>query len=198
MKTSIIFATLLLLGLSSCIPSIYPLYSPDTVVAHPAVAGTWKTDENDPWKFTLQKDGSYQLVMTSDGQEAVFSVHLVKLDGLYYMDFFPVTVGKKEGGMFGNDYFGDFGKNTFYFIHFVPAHIFAKVELGDRSLQIKLYDPDFIADLFKQRKIRIHHETTTDGQILLTAHTDELQKFIIKYGNDPKAFEDENTLLLTK
>jgi hypothetical protein len=31
---------------------------------------------------------------------------------------------------------------------------------------------------------------------VLTASTEELQKFLIKYGNDDAAFEDENTVWL--
>jgi hypothetical protein len=48
--------------------------------------------------------------------------------------------------------------------------------------------------LLDENKIRIRHEKIYDSDIdmnsyLLTASTEELQKFIIKYGNDPLAFK---------
>lgn len=198
MKTSIIFGTLLLLGLSSCIPSIYPLYSPETVVTHPSVAGTWTADEEGPWKFTLRDDKSYQLVTTEDGQTASFSVHFVKLGDQLFMDFFPETIGDSKSVLLGKSYFGDLEKNSLYFMHFVPVHTFAKVEISAKSMLIKFYDPDFVKDLFEQRKIRIRHETGSDGQIILSAQTKELQKFLMKYGNDPKAFTSDTKISLTK
>ena len=52
----------------------------------------------------------------------------------------------------------------------------------------------WLADLLKNNKIRISHETIhkkyQDDSYILTASTDELQKFLIKYGNDPNAFVD--------
>jgi hypothetical protein len=55
------------------------------------------------------------------------------------------------------------------------------------------YGEDWLEELFEQNRIRIKHETVTspgyDRQVL-TASTDELQKFIRKYANDPKTVEE--------
>ena len=47
--------------------------------------------------------------------------------------------------------------------------------------------------MFEQNRIRIKHETVESldyDRHVLTASTDELQKFIKKYANDPKTSEE--------
>ena len=55
-------------------------------------------------------------------------------------------------------------------------------------------------NLFNKNRIRIAHEripfdlddkNPDNFQVVLTAPTADLQKFIIKYGNDPAAFKNE-------
>ena len=53
-------------------------------------------------------------------------------------------------------------------------------------------------------KIKISHEVVKDVNIeddsdlkyVLTASTDELQKFVLKYGDEDEAFVDDNTVWL--
>lgn len=197
MKVKIAIAAAFLAILSSCIPSVYPLYSPDTIVKEPLLNGTWISAENDTWEFTMQDNHSYRLVYTANNQPAILEAYLVKLDGQYYMDFYPVSVAANKDAIFNKGFFGELEKNGFYFMHFFPVHTFAKVNVQGNQMGIRLFNPDFLDDLFEQRKVRIRHETGKDGNTLLTAPTRDLQKFIIKYGNEQKAF-DEDALGLTR
>lgn len=197
MKVKIAIAAAFLAILSSCIPSVYPLYSPDTIVKEPLLNGTWISEDSDTWEFTAQQDHSYRLVYTANGQAATLEANLVKLNDQYYMDFYPVSVAANKDALFNKGFFGDLEKNGFYFIHFFPVHTFAKVDVKGDQIGIRLFNPDFLDDLFEQRKVRIRHETGKDGNTLLTASTRDLQKFIIKYGNEQKAF-DEDALELIK
>jgi hypothetical protein len=55
------------------------------------------------------------------------------------------------------------------------------------------YGGDWLNELFEQNRIRIKHEKVYAfdyDRHVLTAPTDELQKFIKKYANDPKTVDD--------
>jgi hypothetical protein len=60
--------------------------------------------------------------------------------------------------------------------------------------------------MFVESRIKISHElvmdenptSEQDGMYLLTASTDELQKFVAKYGHDKEAYDDDLKLQMTK
>ena len=56
-----------------------------------------------------------------------------------------------------------------------------------------MMDREWIEKLFDENKIRIKHEVI-DGDAVLTASTDDLQKFFTKYVNDKDAFLDPDIL----
>ena len=75
----------------------------------------------------------------------------------------------------------------------LPVHSFGKVEIENNELKIHSFKAKWLSELFEKNQIRIPHENvaTPDGSIIVfTASTKELQKFIFKYQNETKAFED--------
>jgi hypothetical protein len=112
--------------------------------------------------------------MEDDDELAEFIVHLVSLDDHLFMDFFPGDNDQIE--MCG-----------FLSVHYFPVHTFAKVIIDKEKIEIHCLDPGFIDDLLEQNKIRISHEKSDDN-IILTASTEELQKFVKKYADDQKAY----------
>ena len=75
----------------------------------------------------------------------------------------------------------------------IPAHTFAKVEFQDNQLKIRSFDSDYIEGLIKSRKVRLKHEVVNET-IILTASTEDLRSFILKYGDDDKLFLDSDYL----
>ena len=77
--------------------------------------------------------------------------------------------------------------------HHIPVHTLARVQYSRDSILLYWYGDEWLNELFEQNRIRIKHETVEnhdyDRQVL-TASTDELQKFIKKYANDPKTSEE--------
>jgi hypothetical protein len=75
-------------------------------------------------------------------------------------------------------------------MHHFPTHTLARVRMDRDSLMFYWYGDEWLNELFQQNRIRIKHETVElgpdDSRHLLTAPTDELQKFITKYANSPK------------
>jgi len=80
----------------------------------------------------------------------------------------------------------------------VPTHSLAKIDLSGGNITISWYNEEWLIGLFNKNKIRIAHERVPydpdlkdpeSMQVILTAQTGELQKFIIKYGNDPGSIQ---------
>jgi hypothetical protein len=57
------------------------------------------------------------------------------------------------------------------------VHTFAKLKVEENKLEIQWFDQEWLEDLLKKNRIRIHHENNGDI-ILLTAKPAELQKFV--------------------
>ena len=108
-----------------------------------------------------------------------FEIHLLRLGKQRFVDIFPwekYTEKMINGSMI---------------VNLLPVHTFAKIELRGDSLFLSEIDGSWVKDLVKNNQIRISHEKVDlygGEEIILTASTEELQKFIIKYQNDPKAF----------
>ena len=223
MKSGIILnATFLaIILIQSCIPSLHPLYTKERIIYLTALEGVWtdrptnvdvaapkKTEDkiaagkdNGPgqtaiWDFRKNKDGGYILIhQDNKGRKAAFEVYLVKLGNNYFMDFFLTDLPEKDY----NEPLDllDFDQNELASFHVVPVHTFAKLMVVNDKIKIKMFDPDFLEKLFKQRQIRIKHEQLDNGGIVLTAQPEELQKFVEKYADHKEAFIDDE-IVLTK
>ncbi|MDX8340279.1 hypothetical protein SLH46_13850 [Draconibacterium sp. IB214405] len=201
MKTrNILVIAIITLLLSGCVVySFYPLYTDDDLFENDLLLGEWFEDDNqdvvfgdgdDSWNFTHpflgdKKDGirdkkRYVLTLTSNEsgvvKESKFEVHVIKLADEYFLDFYI-------------EEYGDEDNITLSDLHLVPVHTFAKLKVYEDKLEIRWFDPEWLEDLIKENKIRIHHEDNGDV-ILLTAKPKELQKFVTKYVDSEEAFED--------
>lgn len=185
--------------LSGCVVySFYPLYTKKDLFPNDMLTGEWFEDDSqevkfgegdDEWTFKHpfigdKKNGiidstAYILNLKSieGGKEieSEFRVFVIKLDGHYFLDFYLEEFGGDEV--------------TLATFHIIPVHTFAKLTMENDKLIINWFDQDWLGDLIKENKIRIHHEQN-DDYILLTAKPKELQKFVIKYLNSEEAFED--------
>ncbi|MEO1263397.1 MAG: hypothetical protein AAFZ15_31595 [Bacteroidota bacterium] len=142
------------------------------------------------WDFRKNEDNGYLLIHSDDkGRKAAFDVYIVKLGGDYYMDFFLTDLPEKDRTK-SSDLTNMFDSkvNDLAAIHTLPVHTFAKLIIVNEEVKIKMFDPDFLEKLFKQRQIRIKHEQLDDGGYVLTAQPEELQKFVEKYGDHKEAF----------
>ena len=75
-------------------------------------------------------------------------------------------------------------------MHHFPTHTLARIGKDKDGIMLYWYGEEWLTDLFEQNRIKIHHETVDISpgytRHVLTAQTDELQKFITKYANSPK------------
>jgi hypothetical protein len=189
--------TLILIGMlalmaGSCIPSLFPLYTAEDLVIDDHLEGTWDGGENGTWvierlEYTPDRGffspdwsppgdkKSYRLkvieVSEGDTLEAEFIVHMFVLAGQHYLNYYPV------------DYELD---HDFLAWHMVEANNFSKVWITEDSISLGFFDPSYLEELIDENRIKISHVRHDNG-ILLTARTKELQKFVIKYGDEKDA-----------
>ncbi len=197
MKTrNVLISFVLILFFSGCVVySFYPLYTEKDLFANDLLTGNWIDKDSTNWSFEHAKTGSREnlktdstsyvlMVKDKDGKESKFSVHIVKLGGHYFLDFYL------------EDFYDNQNLDLASF-HIVPVHTFAKVVVNKNQLQINWFDQNWLEKLIKENKIRIRHEYNGD-YILLTASAKDLQKFVSKYVDSEEAFKDGMDVLLIR
>jgi hypothetical protein len=193
-KLFIIIALFSILSLSGCIvKALHPFYMDDDVIFDDIFLGQWFDQDSSHWeifqykgsKGFLKGDTLYPAyrVRFSEGElRDEFIVHMFSLNNITYLDFYPVMDSDKD-------------KNTdLYSYHILPTHTLARFyKESDSLIYVKWFNEDWLKTLFEQRRIKIAHEKIDQGMndksYVLTASTEELRKFVLKYGNDPKAFK---------
>jgi hypothetical protein len=187
---------MMMLFIGSCVPSLHPLYTQDDLIFEEKIIGTWIDEENDSivWEFEKyhpstifpsqaeETKGDFYKLTVKGEKPAVFHVHLIKLGKYLYFDFYL------KNYEFDNDMAE---------LHLFPVHNFAKVRYNEDSIAIEHFNRGFIEDMIKENKARIKHEVSY-GNLILTAGTEELQKFVIKYADNDELYASEPTILKRK
>lgn len=194
------FATIgIIVLLSGCtVLSFYPFYTKDVLVYNQNLTGTWTNynDNENPvmWEinfpdsvFIENKETNWEEVKVlntftymlkcyrknSSEDTATFKIHLFKIRNQLFLDFMP------ENWEIEHDMLA---------FHLMAAHTVAKVRLDD-SLDVNWMEPEWFDELIKENRVRIHHEKNA-YYTLLTAKSEELEKFITKYASDELAWKD--------
>jgi hypothetical protein len=196
--------SLVIFLVSGCfVKSLHPFYKENELVYKKELTGNWEGNDSSTWKIEQGKkyaglfkpdipDDAYLITYTDKKGVAIFSVHLFQLDNRYFLDFYPQEVEST---------------NDLLAIHLVPMHTVARVDLTPGKMVIQWYNEEWLINLFRQNKIRIAHEKVPmsevkagedNFQVVLTASTDDLQKFMLKYIDDPNALKNDYTFVLKK
>jgi len=205
-KISAAVAIIVLLSLlSGCLfPSLHPIFTDKDLVFNKTLLGNWidpKTNDRVLFEnvspkdleeltpvFKKQADKIYMLT-NKDARGNIKSRYygfLVKLGNKYYLDYYPAETEKKKN------------YDEFFTQHFVKMHLFYNIQFtGNGSFELKQFDKGFLEELIKNKQIRIKHEIMDDGTYFITASTEELQQYILKYSDVPKAYE-EDTITYSK
>ncbi len=185
-KKSLFYLLAALLG--GCVPlmSLHPLYTKKEVVFEEKLLGTWVDDPNKPettWEFNRidEPNNAYNLIFTdNEGKKGSFVVHLVKLQNRLFLDVFPSESPWEIDDPNKAKWF----YNSFFLI---PAHTFIKIDSIEPQLKIRLTNEDKMEELLKENPNAVKHMTVED-RLFLTASTQELQAFVIKYVDDKRVF----------
>ena len=218
-KIYLVVIGILGLLMSSClVRSLHPFCFESDIVYREDILGTYTDQDKGTWtieqkgpKTSNSYSGNFAQrygpghnrtpvyllkYVDKDKKKVTFTGCLFKLDNNYYVDFYL-----ESGNSTGEE-------TDLYNMHVLAVHTVAKVIIGKNNLQIKWYNAEWLSELFANNKIRLAHENvemqsismsfSAKGivpkkekldNIVLTASTEELQKFMRKFANDPKAFE---------
>jgi hypothetical protein len=173
--------------LCGCVPSLHCLFTDKDLVFEEKLLGIWAEDNSkDTWEFkrhTNEEDKRYKLIYTdSEGQAGEFAAKLGKLDDMMFLDLYPGDA--------------DINANDFYKHHLLGVHTFMKIEQIEPTLQMRLMSPDKMKEMLEANPNLIKHEILEerDSQILLTASTKELQRFMIEHAKDEGLFEEPSDM----
>ncbi len=170
-------ATLAMMGvLAGCtVRSLQPLFTEENLTFDPQLVGTWAEErEKETWTLQQSRDKAYELTFHDEGQTSQYDAHLVKLSEFLFLDIYPKGVDEAFS---------------------VPAHIFIQVRREGDALQVAALNPDWVKERIAAKKVTIAHVLVPErpfgdsrSSIVLTAPTKELQKLVLKYARNTKAF----------
>jgi len=180
------------LGLVGCVLSLNPLYRDDKdLTFDPDLVGAWQTDNEETWEFQKAGELDYKLGYTDkDGKQGEFSAHMVKLGEKRYLDLLLTGDPIKD--------------NTadFYRWHVVRAHGIVRIDRTKEGFALTCADLDKWRQWLDEHPDAIAHviageSNSKDGQLVLTAKTEDLRKFISGPMDKPE-FWGKATELLRK
>ena len=209
--SKLIILIVALTAMSSClVSSLHPFFKQKDKIFDPAMIGTWIDGDSCIW--TIEPDTYKELIW---GENKTDSIHHVtytesfpgkeKMDSTYNIVYYEDEHAKAEligtlfqlNGVSYVDFVPDPDANhsssEITSWHHIPVHTLARVKVNEDSILLYWYGDEWLNELFEQNRIRIKHETVESldyDRHVLTASTDELQKFIKKYANDPKTSEE--------
>ena len=191
------------LSLNSCLKTLYPFFTEKDVVFKPEMTGNYSYMNGKKKGYILfetinQKrsaelypgirkiaDKGYLVTWTDSSGIATSKnfVFLAKIGKCLYMDFYPAEM--EDQNKF----------DEFYRDQFTKLHSCYKVEISNQnSFSMKRLNGDFVKELIDKNQIRMSHEYIDDniyGKRCITASTEELQEFLIKFSDNPKAYDED-------
>lgn len=198
-KPRLFVLTLGFLVLNSCVvKSLFPFYTNSSIYFEKRFMGTWVDSENATWEilpfqevilkenkkdkpseldddqlrtYNKYKNG-YVVYFEKDSTKSSFLAMPFKINDQLFLDFSPIEDNEMEDL-----------KNDLYKIHLIGAHTLAKVDfIDDNKVDINWFSSEKLEELLEQDKIKIKHEKVGLAEtVLLTASSEELEKFIKKY-----------------
>ncbi len=199
MKKALVSITILaMLSMSSCLVSaLHPFYKAKDLIYDPILIGKWIDEDSCLWVIEQNMipegfmgpdhpDDTYRITYYEDPEsKGIFTAALFRLRGIDYVDFYPHN----------NE---DHCVTDLTGMHHFPTHTLARIQMDRDQIMFYWYGDEWLNELFEQNRIRIKHETVEISKDyvrhLLTAPTEDLQKFIIKYANNPKTGIDVNKI----
>ena len=201
--------TILILGaiiFPGCfLKSVHPLVQPDDAILMDGLEGRWESDDQ-RWTFLHDPSNFPELMETEafvleddetfmDGQQ----VYMILFENLQDVSA-DTTILLGMVSKWSDNYFLDLSvmfrslrnagaEESFIDGHFQPVHSISKIKIEGGKLAIEFFEDAWIKGLIDNNRVRIKHEKV-DGDVLVTASTSELQKFVAKYGDDDDAFDD--------
>jgi len=175
--------------LTSCVTfALHPLYGDADSAFEPGLLGTWNNlaDESERVAFTFEKGQgiSYKVTFIDPDSKppdgTIFEFHIVKLNGQLFFDALQTGVLVK-------------GQEVDAGIA-IPSHLIGRLSLNGDTLHLDLLNDSWFKQGPQSGKRAIPFEVV-DDDVVLTASTPELQKFVAAHADDNDVFTIDSELL---
>lgn len=188
--------------LSGCLSALHPLFTEKDLEFDPKLFGSWRVGTEDevytfqqgtPESFGDLPEGlqrlagkAYLLTITSraTGEETgKYYAFLARIGKHLYLDYYPAQTKELKGYA------------AFFTMNFVKMHSFYRLQPGNdtNTMVIGQFADSYLRKLIDKKQIRIRHEIRTDGTYFITAPTEELQQYVLKYSDVDEAYQDNKT-----
>ncbi|MFA8434736.1 MAG: hypothetical protein ACEPOZ_09490 [Marinifilaceae bacterium] len=128
----------------------------------------------------------YTIKINEEGKTATFTGKLVKLDKYLFLDVLPEKTNVEN-----------IVNHSFLQSHLISAHGIFKVTLENNKIRLNYLEPESLRAARNWRKFRFTHVKTKDN-LVITAKTKDIQKFLIKYADSDIFSNEDSQILLTK
>ena len=204
-RVSLLFAfTLLVIFLSSCLRTIHPIFTVNDIVYEPKLIGNWLTEKDGkkegqvsiinlatansvelPGNIGTIKNKGYLVSYKDDNGNITeqYIAFLASIGKHLYFDYYPVETESEKK------------LDDFFLAHYIKVHTSYRVNIfPNGSFELNQLDENYLTKLINEKKVRVRHEKDDDGSItIINASTEELQQYLIKYGDDPGAYRSDKT-----
>jgi hypothetical protein len=165
------------------VTSVYPFYAAKDVVFDQALLGDWvdaqQTDESKEFaRVERLGEKGYLVTVFTPSETNSSEAHLFRLKHQLFLDVFPTNRS----------------------LDFVPVHQLSKVTSIDPRYEGTNLNYDWLDKLLEQKPDAIRHLVLREkpgdnqnGRIVLTADTQELQRFILKHLDNTNAWKEPST-----
>lgn len=198
MKTAgLTLLLLVILLLAGCfVASFYPLYTDADLHTDTLLAGEWMDKDSTLWDFnyiTIQEKDKpqvtdstgYTLSFQEKGKErgkSVMEIRVVRLEAYCFLDFYVRNIERE-------------GYPDFFDLHTMAIHTFARVTQKGDSLLLTWLGTEWVQEQARQEMLKVAYLERND-EILLTARTPDLQKFMVRCAGIPEAWEKGTSFIL--
>lgn len=166
---------------TGCVLSLQPIGTEENAVFEPKLVGVWKEPQSkETWAFTRAGEKQYRVQYTlRSGETVTFSGHLARLENMRILDLRVERPDDSEN------------EPTYGFV--LPTHWFLRIDQVEPTLQMRQIDYTWLEKLLAHQPDALRHEVIED-RIVLSASTEELQRFLLKYADTKEAFSAPATL----
>lgn len=187
---AVILSLAILLNGCEPIASFFPLYKADDKAFETELLGTWKLEKPDPsnpddkntrWTFAKSEaENFYDFKWGAVEAEGGFlaKARLVRIGPNLFADFEGDTDNKAMES-----------KDAMMPFPVMPVHMMGRVWLRKDSLEIHFLKDDWVKEQIKAGSFSLSH-LGEGGDLILTAGTDELRKFMQEHAEDEDALSE--------
>lgn len=168
------------LAMGCVVTSLNPWFERGRYIHDPALAGTFfDSERGSTWQLSPAAGGGYHLVHTDRaGESASLRAAVAELGGRRFIQFTPEAPELAIPGEARR---------------FQTTWTLARMELDGDRLTLALMDNDWLIGVLDQGDVLLPH-LIVDTNVVLTAPTEALERFVAAHADSEEAFPDPITL----